>query len=277
VEVNGETTSVLFRLDPTHDRFLLDHLQYGRPLLPGVMGLELLAQAAIASGACQQVAEVRNFVIERPVAFPTDEVRQIRVAIVGGAASLQTRAYTRAAQGHETSEEREHFRATLVDRVTEPLTASLTEPPFPYYPTSYREDSPLRHGPSLRSLGGLFLDRSGGWARLTALAEDVAAQPRGASGWTIPIALLDGCFMACGIYSYVMCGQRVEMPIGLGRLRLASRARTGEACTAQLYFRRQDAKISTYDLILFGADGRAIFALDDLQLAIMASDRNRPT
>ncbi|MFM8494718.1 MAG: SDR family NAD(P)-dependent oxidoreductase, partial [Planctomycetia bacterium] len=46
---DATATTVTFQLDPTTDRFLLDHLQFGRPLLPAVMGAELLAQAAIAA------------------------------------------------------------------------------------------------------------------------------------------------------------------------------------------------------------------------------------
>jgi uncharacterized metal-binding protein len=129
----------------------------------------------------------------------------------------------------------------------------------------------------MRTLAGLFLDRNGGWARLTAVSPEVVAQPRGAHGWTVPIALLDGCVMACGIYSYVMCGQRVEVPVRIDRFRLVSTPRPGEKCDGQLWFRGQDVRETAYDFVLFGADGRPLLALDGLHLAVMGPDRSRPT
>ncbi|MFM8537402.1 MAG: beta-ketoacyl synthase N-terminal-like domain-containing protein, partial [Planctomycetaceae bacterium] len=49
VDRHGDAVDVLVRLDPSSDRFLLEHRLHGRPLLPAVMGLEIVAQAALAS------------------------------------------------------------------------------------------------------------------------------------------------------------------------------------------------------------------------------------
>jgi polyketide synthase 2/polyketide synthase 5 len=178
------------------------------------------------------------------------------------------------AEGRPAGDERLHLRG-LVLSAAEPIGAMAEPAPMPLYPTSYREDSPLWHGASMRTLNGLFLDRSGGWARLTAATEDDAAAPRGAAGWTVPIALLDGCVMACGIYSYVMCGQRVEVPLRIDRFRIVSRPRAGEKCDARLRFREQGPRETTYDCVLFGADGRPLLAIDGLHLAVMAAERSR--
>jgi hypothetical protein len=268
---------VTFRLDPTSDRFLLDHKQYGRPLLPAVMGLELLAQAAIATGGCREVAEIRDFAVERPIAFPVDQPRSVRVEVAPGAGGVEARAFAAVlnAEGRTAGDERLHLRGLVMPHA-EPITAAAEPAPMPSYPTSYREDSPLWHGASMRTLNGLFLDRSGGWARLTAVPQDAAAQPRGARGWTVPIALVDGCIMACGIYSYVMCGQRVEVPVRIDRFRIVSQPRPGEKCESRLRFRGQDARETAYDFTLFGADGRPLLAIDGLHLAVMAPERSRP-
>jgi acyl carrier protein len=267
---------VTFGLDPTSDRFLLDHKQYGRPLLPAVMGLELLAQATLAAGGCVAVAEIRDFVVERPIAFPVDQPRVVRVHVAPGSGGFAARASAAVlnAEGRPAGDERLHLRG-LVLSAAEPIGAMAEPAPMPLYPTSYREDSPLWHGASMRTLNGLFLDRSGGWARLTAATEDDAAAPRGAAGWTVPIALLDGCVMACGIYSYVMCGQRVEVPLRIDRFRIVSRPRAGEKCDARLRFREQGPRETTYDCVLFGADGRPLLAIDGLHLAVMAAERSR--
>jgi hypothetical protein len=137
----------------------------------------------------------------------------------------------------------------------------------------YADDAPLWHGGAFRTLTGLFLDRSGGWGRLVAPAADIVAAPRGAAGWTVPVALLDGCIVACGVYSYILCGLRVEVPVKFERLRITSRPRSGEACIARLLFRGNDPRESIYDIVLFGDDGRALLAINGLHLAVMAAER----
>ena len=60
------------------------------------------------------------------------------------------------------------------------------------------------------------------------------------------------------------------------RVRLYSKATVGEKCTARLFFRTQDARTTVYDVILFGADGRGILAVDGLCLAIIKAERTTP-
>jgi NAD(P)-dependent dehydrogenase (short-subunit alcohol dehydrogenase family) len=280
VEQQGDRTWVSFRLDPTSDRFLIDHLQYGRPLLPAVMGAELVAQAASAAGACGRVQEIRDFAVERPIGFPVDASRDVRVEIGardGDEIMAQGWATVLNAEGRPAGEERVHLRGKVLAGPVEPVAATLDQPPFPFNPMVYQEDAPLRHGPSFRTLDGLFLDRSGGWGRLVSQHGDGVTLPRGSKGWTIPVALLDGCIVACAVYSYILCGRRVEVPLAFERLRIMSQPRSGEKCIARLLFRSQDTRESIYDLVLFGDDGRVILALDGLHLAVMAAERSRPS
>jgi hypothetical protein len=278
VEQQGGSTWVSFRLDPASDRFLIDHLQYGRPLLPAVMGAELLAQAAVAAGACGHVQEIRDFTVERPIGFPVDAPRDVRVEIGerdGDTIVAQCWAAVLNAEGRTAGEERVHLRGKVFAGPLEPVAVTLDKSPFPFNPMVYQEDAPLRHGPSFRTLDGLFLDRSGGWGRLVSQHGDGVTLPRGPKGWTVPVALLDGCIVACAVYSYILCGRRVEVPVAFERLRIMSPPRGGEKCVARLLFRSQDSRESIYDLVLFGDDGRAVLALDGLHLAVMAAERSR--
>ncbi|MBM4022434.1 MAG: KR domain-containing protein, partial [Planctomycetes bacterium] len=268
-------TEVRFRLDPAADRFLIDHLQYGRPLLPAVMGAELLAQAAIAAGVVATAAEIRDFVVERPLNFPVDAPREVRVEVEpsGAARGLAAAA---SSDGRATANERVHFRGLIVAEAGEPIVAEVGEPPFPFNAMAYQEDGPMRHGASFRTLDGLFLDRAGGWGRLTAPRGDVISAPRGDRGWSVPAALLDGVIMGCAVYSFILCGRRVEIPVRFERLRLAAAARAGEKCTTRMWFRDQDARESVYDVVLVGDDRRPILAIDGLHLAVMAGKRSPP-
>jgi hypothetical protein len=272
------STDVTVRLDPTTDRFLLDHLQFGRPLLPAVMGMELLAQAAIAAGACGDVQEIRDFTVERPIAFPTNQARHVRVEVAAageGAVEAVGWVASSMADGQPAAGRSVAIRGIVSTAAAAPILEAKSEPPLPFNPMVYADDAPLWHGESFRTLTGLFLDRSGGWGRLVAPAAEIVAAPRGARGWTVPAALLDGCIVACAVYSYVLCGLRVEVPVKLERLRITDRPRVGEICIARLLFRSQSPRESVYDLGLFGDDGRPILAVDGVHLAVMRAERGR--
>jgi hypothetical protein len=92
----------------------------------------------------------------------------------------------------------------------------------------------------------------------------------------VPVAALDGAIVACAVYSYILCGRRVEIPVRFERLRIVDAARPGETCTVRLLFREQDPQRTVYDFVIYGADGRAILALDGLHLAVLSTERSRP-
>ena len=279
VDRSDARTDVRFILDPTADRFLTEHRQYKRPLLPAVMGAELLAQAVVAAGGCGHVEEIRDFVVERPIGFSTDEPREIRVDIEPGTRDTMIArgwATTRDAQGRDRDAPRVHVSATMLTTPAEPIAARLDELLFPWNPMVYQDDGPMWHGPSFRTLTGLFLDRSGGWGRLVAPDADTVAHPRGAAGWTVPVAILDGAIVACAVYSFILCGKRVEVPVRFDRLRVVGRAVAGETCRVRLFYRSQDPLQTVYDFVIFGADGRPLVAVDGLHLAVLAAERSRP-
>jgi hypothetical protein len=268
-------TAVSFLLDPLADRFLVDHLQYGRPLLPAVMGAELIAQAVSAAGLADRVGEIRDFVVERPCTFPTDAARELRVDVSPGGEARGFAAVL-GPDGKPTGTERPHFRGVAIGGPAAAFVAEVGEPTFPFNPMVYQESAPMRHGPSFRTLDGLFLDRNGGWGRLTAPRGDGVAAPRGSRGWTVPVALLDGVIVGCAVFSYILCGRRVEIPVRFDRLRIASLPKPGEACFARMLFRTQDIRETVYDIVVAGADGRPLLALDGLHLAVMAAERSPP-
>jgi hypothetical protein len=273
IEQSAGAAKAFVTLDPSQDRFLLDHRQYGKPILPAVMGAQLLFEAAKAACASDGIRELRHFLVHRPVAFPTSAARQLRIEVCrledGGLKAEVFCAVTNA-QGINADSERVHLEGQLFVGKPQADVPAFEQPPLPFYPTTYPENSPLWHGASFRTLTGLFLDRSGGWGSLVAPDPATLAAPRRADGWPVPAALLDGCLMACGIYSFVMCGKRMEIPRRFDRLRLLADPVVGEACTVRLRFIGQDPTETTYDLVLYGADGRPLAALDGLRMAVMS-------
>ncbi len=271
VDHRGDAVDVLFRLDPAADRFLLEHLLRGRPLLPAVMGLEIVAQAARAGGA-GRVDEIREFVVERPLEFPDNEPRFVRAEVSRGDGDTRVQGFARPVTGLDRTVEWVHFRGLVPGGACEQIVADVGEPAFPFNPMVYPDDAPLVHGPTFRALKDLSLDRSGGWGRLVAPHAQGVALPRGTHGWTVPVELLDGCLVACAVYSYLLCGRRVELPVRIERLRIASWPAAAEPCRMRLLLRSQSASESLYDFVVAGADGRAILAVDGLHLAIVSGE-----
>ncbi|MEE2797135.1 MAG: SDR family NAD(P)-dependent oxidoreductase, partial [Planctomycetota bacterium] len=275
VQPTAEGVSVSVDFEPTRDRFLVEHTQYGRPLLPAVMAAELIAQSALAAGVTGAVRELRNVTIHRPFGFSTDAQREVTVTVgqqtATGEVPVVGWAAVQNAGGDQSGDPREHFSGSVLVDATGRIDKPLDDQLFPFNPMVYQEDAPLRHGQSFRTLSGLFLDRSGGWGRLTAPDPHIVAAPRGAHGWTVPIALLDGCIVGCAVYSYILLGKRVEVPLRFERLRFADTARENEKCTVRMFYRSHDEKESIYDFILYGSDNRPILALDGLHLARVPS------
>jgi len=105
--------------------------------------------------------------------------------------------------------------------------------------------------------------RDGGRGRLVAPAPRHLAGDRPSGPWLIPSALLDGCLVACGTYSYVMLECRVELPRRIGTLIVYRQPLENETCLLRLFFRDADAQGTHYDFHLVGEDGAAVLSVTD--------------
>ena len=267
--------SVTFELNPMQDCFLLEHKQLGRPLLPAVMGLELMSQAAIAAGQVSAVREIRDFKVSRPASFSSDNERTFRVAMHeaenGLAAELMARHMR--PDGRVADKEREHMGCKVFAEHSTGDLVPLGDRLFPFNPMVYQDEAPMWHGPAFRTLKGLFYERSGGWGKLLAPDMNILAAPRDAAGWTIPAALLDGCIVAAAVYSYLMLGKRVDIPMGFDRLRLYELPESGEECAVRVLYRSHTDSETRYDFTLYGADERVLLSVDGLHLSVFMQGR----
>jgi len=275
VEHTGGEASVTFELDPTKDCFLREHKQLGRPLLPAVMGLELMAQAAVAAGQLEQVQEIRNFAVERPVSFPVEVARTFRVVSQKETNGVVTQLMGRhmRTDGRVAENERVHLRAQLSAERSSDEVVPLGDRLFPFNPMVYQDDALMWHGPAFRTLLGLFYERSGGWGKLKAPDLNILSAPRTAAGWTVPAALLDGCTYAAAVYSYLMLGKRVEVPVAFDRLRFFDKPQVDEECVVRILYKTHSEKETQYDFTLYGADNRILLSIDTLHLAVVVQGR----
>ena len=102
---------------------------------------------------------------------------------------------------------------------------------------------------------------------------NILAAPRTAAGWTVPAALLDGCTYASAVYSYLMLGKRVELPVAFDRLRFFDNPQVDEECVVRILYKTHSEKETQYDFTLYGADNRVLLSIDTLHLAVVVQGR----
>jgi enediyne polyketide synthase len=93
------------RLDLSHDPYLADHRIDGLAVLPAVVGLEAMTQAASVL-ADHPVGDVHEIKLDRPVIIPHDGIRTIRIAALRGDDTIET-----VLRSEETNYRVDHFRA----------------------------------------------------------------------------------------------------------------------------------------------------------------------
>jgi len=148
------------------DPYLDDHRIDGLPVLPAVLGLEAMAQAAEAVAGTRLV-RVRGLQLDRPVVVPDGGVRRVRVAALsrtGGAVDVVLRS-------DETDFRVDHFRARFLPAATD------AEPPGPVLLPAGLATPPARLG------GGELYDRvcfhTGRFRRVAELVDLAAHHCRG--------------------------------------------------------------------------------------------------
>jgi acyl transferase domain-containing protein/3-hydroxymyristoyl/3-hydroxydecanoyl-(acyl carrier protein) dehydratase len=241
------------QFDPKVDPFLIEHQFSGKPLLPAVIGLETMIQAASLTAPGLALAAVRDFQIHGPCKFRDDQPQSAKVIVERSGDAWSCRLVADGAK------EVVYQTATVTFAEAPPTLAGPTvcKPPFPYNPMQYAKkgQAQLVHGPRFQCLKQLSLLREIGWGKVTAAAAANLAGARTGDRWFLPVATLDSCLVACGVDLFILMNMRVEVPHQIGELRLVRLPQPEEACTLQLYYRGSDDKHTAYDLALFGAQG----------------------
>ena len=95
---------------------------------------------------------------------------------------------------------------------------------------------------------------------------------RSPEGWTVPCAVLDGCFFTCGLGLWVVFGGVVAIPQGIDRMQFFRMPHPGEKGAMYLHYRGRVGDISTFDFTTFGEDGSVVLAVDGYRNVVVAED-----
>ena len=243
------------KFDPKKDVFLLQHKLGGRPILPAVIGMESMIEAASLALPGKHLGSVREFVIPNGMKFKTDapQTARVRVRLEHGKARCDLIGGDNLTTVYQSA---------LIEMADQPPAVTMPapgQPPFPFNPMMYPDDAQLVHGPMFRALKQLFLQRDGGWAVVSGYPVNNLQGERQGDRWFLPPAVLDSCLVACGVDMFIQLEKRVEVPYGCEEFKLVRLPKPKEQCVLRLNYRGHDARHTTYDFTLFGADNGVIF------------------
>jgi len=260
------------------DPYLDDHQFQGERLLPAVMGLEAMAQAAMALTGETVAPAFRDVTFNRPVVVSATAPLTIRVAALvrePGVVEVVLRS-------GETAFQVDHFRATcLFDEPglrdlkphAMPHAAQGAEPQVALHPTRDLYESILFHRGRFRRLNGYrFL-------KATECVAEIA--PDGDAVWfsqylPATLALGDPAARDAAIHAVQACIPHATLlPIGVDRVSLDTALNSSEPFSVHARERRQDGSTFVYDLDVIGADGLLRERWEGLRLRLIANSSFR--
>ncbi|MFN7953600.1 MAG: C45 family autoproteolytic acyltransferase/hydrolase [bacterium] len=254
--------------DPTRDRFLVDHCFERQPILPAVVGLETLVEAALLDRAPGTAVLVENASIESGLRFRNRAPQRLRVEVVAHGhdrwrASLRGDFISKVGKLGEPDRIYQSAEIGLADAVTRPT--DLPPPPADLdwwdmsYPASPEDCEPGRvyHGPALRTLGRVGVSGERAWGELLAPAPTALRPTRPHAEWRVPSAILDGCLVVCGVYARLALSA-TSLPSGFARLVLLALPDEAEPCLVAARFRERTESHLFFDFQLRTAAGRLV-------------------
>lgn len=241
--------------DPRRDVFLLEHQFEGAPILPAVIGLEALAEAALLGVAPQTAFTLEEARIHAGLRFQGSSPRPLRAQVTVQAAAqghyvARLLADHLSRSGGLSEPGRLYVAAKLSTAPIGRAPDEIAPPPaLAWQPMRYldgpgagtgAEARRVYHGPALRTLKQLCGDGQRAWAELLAPSAAESLRPeRPDAHWRLPAALLDGCLVACGAFARAHLGL-LSLPDGFERLTVHKLPQPGQRCRLQLELLRRE-------------------------------------
>ena len=265
--VPGVELIVEAQLSSDTDPYLDDHQLQEQRLLPAVMGLEAMAQAATALTGISGKPVFEDVSFLRPVVVPDDAPLTIRVAALvrePGRVEVVLRS-------EQTAFQTDHFRATC--RFEEqPAT-----PPPPL--AAINGAAPVALDPEQDLYGGLLFHegrfrRVCGYRMLRATACVAEVAPAGDVSWfsrylPADLVLGDPGARDAAIHAIQACIPHATLiPVGIDRL-LPGVAPSSKPCFVHARERSRDGDTFVYDVVVTDAEGRVLEQWEGLRLRLV--------
>jgi malonyl CoA-acyl carrier protein transacylase/NAD(P)-dependent dehydrogenase (short-subunit alcohol dehydrogenase family) len=242
------------QFQPDKDPFLYDHTLRGKPLLPAVVGLEAIAEAAALLEA-KPVVALRQVEFREGLSFQPGQPIAARVQVErskSGALMCQLLSEFKNRAGIVLQKNRVHFigQVEVADAMPS-LNATYSNPPTDWHPFEFRTDGPMVHGPTFQGVNRVTFAGDMGWGELTALSLGNLGGPHRKNNWLVPATLLDAAFYVCGIHLWLNVEPAPALPQSIEALRLGRLPRDGEPAWVQVRCRKVQGRQAIYDFAIF--------------------------
>ncbi|MFO1064471.1 MAG: SDR family NAD(P)-dependent oxidoreductase [Pirellulales bacterium] len=274
---NGSHLSTAM-LNPRFDPFLNEHRYEGKPLLPIVIGAELLLEGAKRHLSTRGGLAVRNLEAVQALRFFSDAPREVRILTrrsASGAIIAELRSDFHARDGRLVQADRVHFTAEI--EMTQPATNGSVRFPLARHTVWQRprfpdESAEFTIGPALRRLRGFVLTEQGIVGKIAAPALiELAGGARDVGGWVSPSAALDACLFTVGILAWHKIAPGTALPARIAELRLGRMPFAGEICEVHARLISSDHNRAAFDFTLYGVDGAVIVDVRGYEAAWVAA------
>lgn len=254
-------------LTTASDPYLLEHMFQGHPLLPGVIGLEAMVQAAMAVAGEEKLPVIEEIRFEQPVAVEPRSRVTVRVAALVRESGLVEVAL----RSSLTSFALDHFRCVCrfsnLLPPTPPCLGLRDSARLPVEPERDLYGNPLFQSGRFRRLAGYLALSAHG-----SLAEIAPAMARSWFSQYLPQSLIlgDAAARDAGIHSIQACvPHAVLLPTGVEKIS-AAKLDAGEKLFAHARERWQQGLDYCYDLELRNSDGEVRESWQGLMLRKVA-------
>ncbi len=158
------------RFQPARDPFLLEHRLREKPFLPGVIGLEAIAQAGALWNPQATVIGLRDVEIVNGLLFHGDQPITAQVSVTPAEDGAMCRLTTelRDRKNRLIQAERLHVQG-IVEFGPQLPTINAAPPgqsPLGWFPHHYQEDGLLYHGKTMRCIRQCCFQYDGGWVQI---------------------------------------------------------------------------------------------------------------
>ncbi|MFG0333117.1 MAG: C45 family autoproteolytic acyltransferase/hydrolase, partial [Maioricimonas sp. JB049] len=257
------------RLDPSQP-FLDQHRHRRTPILPVVMALETLCEAARLS-AGRPAALIEDVTIHHGLRFHTDRPQRARAVVhrAGDRIACELRADFHNRRGALVDPDRLHVEATVLcgDAGGPPVLPDPGPRPTDWHAAPYydswqmlaEDDDRVFHGPPFTALKTMATVPDGGWGQIVAVDNSELRAEGTAAGWALPPATLDACLLAADLLTVWRTGY-APLPQSFGSIRLLRPIVAGEELLVRLWHRdaSESAKWDDYDFVLYGTEGEPV-------------------
>jgi NAD(P)-dependent dehydrogenase (short-subunit alcohol dehydrogenase family) len=237
---DGVCSSVV-TLNPVTDRFLSQHRVQGRPTLPFVVALELMAEAVrVRTGGSSPGVCIEARALQA-IRFSTDDPLAVTVQTrPAGDGTIECRllADVRRRDGRMVEEDREFFRAIFdISRGFQqtPSNAVFQRPHDPVWKRIEYVDPEglIYHGPELQELREIADDGETIFGRIASSAPVQLFGGSRARGFTVPCSTMDACLYAVG-YAAWHRHQKPSLPVRFDQIEFGRLPDPGEPCLVRI-------------------------------------------